>query len=53
MLKLYSKFNQTNSQNAQNAWGSRGERVRAMRLAACCNYFSKKKKISKYQYKSK
>ena len=26
----------------QSAWGFTGERVRAMRYAACCNYFSKK-----------
>ena len=29
--------------HVQSAWRSRGERVRAARLAACCNYFSKKK----------
>ena len=27
--------------HAQNAWGSRGERVRAARLAVCCNYLLK------------
>ena len=30
--------------HAQSAWGSRGKRVRTAELAACCNYFSKKKK---------
>jgi len=30
--------------HAQSAWGSRGERVRAAGLAACCNYFKKRKK---------
>ena len=30
--------------HAQSAWEFRGERVRAVGLAACCNYFSKKKK---------
>ena len=30
--------------HAQSAWGFRGERVRVARLAACYNYFSKKKK---------
>ena len=33
--------------HAQSAWGSRGENVRAMQLAVCCNYFSKKKKSVK------
>ena len=27
-----------------SAWGFRGKRVRVVGLAACCNYFSKKKK---------
>ena len=31
--------------HAQSAWGSREKRVRAAGLAACCNYFSKKKNI--------
>ena len=31
-------------QHAQISWGFRGWRVRVARLAACCNYFSKKKK---------
>ena len=31
--------------HAQSAWGSRGKSVRAAGLAACCNYFSKKKKV--------
>ena len=30
--------------HVQSAWGSRGERIRAVGLAACYNYFSKKKK---------
>ena len=30
--------------HTQSAWGYRGERVRTVRLAACCYYFSKKKK---------
>ena len=30
--------------HVQSAWGSRGERVRAVELAACYNYFPKKKK---------
>ena len=29
--------------HAQSAWGFRGKRVRAVRLAAYYNYFSKKK----------
>ena len=29
----------------KSAWGSKGERVRVARLAVCCNYFSKKKKV--------
>ena len=29
--------------HAQSVWGFRGEKVRAAGLAACCNYFSKKK----------
>ena len=32
--------------HAQYAWGSKGEKVRAVRLVACCNYLSKKKKKS-------
>ena len=32
--------------HAQSTWGSRGERVRAARLAAYCNYLSKKKKCN-------
>ena len=32
--------------HAQSTWGSRRKRVRAAGLAACCNYFSKKKKMS-------
>ena len=31
----------------QSAWGSREERVRTAGLAACYNYFSKKKKKNK------
>ena len=31
--------------HAQSAWGFREERVRATRLATCCNYFSKKNDI--------
>ena len=30
----------------QSVWRFRGERIQAVRLAACCNYFSKKKKKS-------
>ena len=30
--------------HVQSAWGSREERIRVVGLAACCNYFSKKKK---------
>ena len=30
--------------HAQSAWGSRNESVQTTGLAACCNYFSKKKK---------
>lgn len=30
--------------HVQNAWVSREERVRIAGLAACCNYFKKKKK---------
>ena len=30
--------------HVQSAWGSREERIRVARLAAYCNYFSKKKK---------
>ena len=30
--------------HVQSAWGSKGEMVRVVRLAVCCNYFSKKKK---------
>ena len=33
--------------HVQSAWDSRGERVWAARLAAYCNYFSKKKKKKK------
>ena len=33
--------------HAESAWGSREERVRAVGLVPCCNYFSKKKKESK------
>ena len=33
--------------HAQSTWGSRGENVRAARLVACCNYFSKKEKKKK------
>ena len=29
--------------HTQSAWRSRRKRVRAAGLAACCNYFSKKK----------
>ena len=32
--------------HAQSTWGSRGERIRAARLAAYCNYLSKKKKCN-------
>ena len=28
--------------HVQSTWGSRRENVRTARLAACCNYFSKK-----------
>ena len=28
----------------QSAWGSKGEMIQVAGLAACCNYFSKKKK---------
>ena len=35
--------------HVQSAWGSRGERVRVAGLAACCNYFSKKKKNLKHE----
>ena len=34
---------------AQNAWGSKGKRVQAAELAACYNYFSKKKKKKKIE----
>ena len=33
--------------HAQSAWGSKGERVWSVELAACCNYFSKKKMKTK------
>ena len=32
--------------HAQNPWGSRRERVRAAELAACYNYFSKKRNVA-------
>ena len=36
------------SPHAQSAWGSKGERVQTAGLAACCNYLSKKKKLSSF-----
>ena len=44
MLSAKSLVAELAPPHAQSAWGSRGERVRATGLAACCNYFSKKKK---------
>ena len=52
MMNLYKIYIRNNDldvaelapPHAQSAQGFRGERVQATGLAACCNYFSKKKK---------
>ena len=36
------------SPHAWSVWGSKGEMVRAAKLVAYCNYFSKKKKKSQW-----